>query len=77
MQKLFHKGLSVADPDLQIRGGGGVGSLKKKHFLVLWASVWSTNVYKRLQIRGDGTPGPSPGSATGDNDEKGQDDLHV
>ena len=29
------------DPDLEIRGGGGRSP--KKHFLVLWASVWFKN----------------------------------
>ena len=45
---------AVADPDLQMRGGGGVhpapevrggtgGCLKKKFFSALWTSVWSKN----------------------------------
>ena len=54
---------SVADPNLQIRGGAGVIQTlrkgvglvsKKKIFGLLLAPVWSTN-----------KGGPSPGSATG------------
>ena len=57
---------SVADPDLQIRRGGGGGGqpdpeirergpVSKKYFSALWASFWSKN---------KGGPGPFPGSAT-------------
>ena len=43
--------VSVADPDLQIRGGGSHpdpemrcgGEVSKIYFLALWASVWSKN----------------------------------
>ena len=45
---------AVADPDLQIRGGGGG---LKKMFSALRASVWAKN-------KGAGPPGPSPGSVT-------------
>ena len=55
---------AVADPDLQIRGGGahsdpGIrgGGLPKEFFSVLRASFWS-------KIRGGGPPGPSPGFDT-------------
>ena len=58
----------VADPDLQIRGGGGAGhrdpeisrggGVSKKIFLALQASVWSNN-------KGGPAPlGTSPRSAT-------------
>ena len=62
------KGLkSVADLDLQIRGGGGHldpeirwgPSRKKKNVSALRTSVWSTN--KR---GGRAPPGPSPASTT-------------
>ena len=46
--------LTVADPDLQIRGGGGGGGLKI--FFRLFGP------YFGLKIKGG--PGPSPGSAT-------------
>ena len=56
----------VADPDPQIRWGGGHPdpeirggqSLKKKRISALRASVWSKNKVRR------GPPGPSPVSAT-------------
>ena len=51
----------MADPDLQIRGGGGGGDGLQKIFLALWASVWSKN----MGAGGAGPPGPSPGSITG------------
>ena len=38
--------LAVPDPDLEIKGGGGggqVGTVSKKTFSALWASVWSKN----------------------------------
>ena len=40
---------AVADPDLQISGGGGRGRALSKHtfFSVLRASVWSKNKEKR------------------------------
>ena len=44
--------MSVLDPDLEIRGGGGVVS--QKNFSSLWASVWSKNM----------GGGPSRGIAT-------------
>ena len=69
----------VADPDLQGRWGGGGGhpdwdrgrgALKKIFFSALRTSVWSKNK------GGPGTPGPSPGSATGLGPCKGiQDNL--
>ena len=48
----------MLDPDLEIRGGGGVVS--KKDFSSLWASVWTKN----KGGGGGGGPGPSRGSAT-------------
>ena len=53
----------VADPDLQIRMGGGhpdpeIRGSSKKFFSALRASVWSKN------RGGPGSPGPSHGSAT-------------
>ena len=51
---------SVADPDLQLSGGGGGegrgARSQKKHFSALSALGWSKNK--------GGRPGPSPGSAT-------------
>ena len=50
--------ISVADPDLQIRGGGGAGQ-KNNFFSALGASVWS-------QKKGEpGSAGPSPGYRRG------------
>ena len=56
---------SVADPDLQIAGGGrssrpwnkGGGSVSKKFFSALRASFWSKN-------KGGGPPPRAAGSAT-------------
>ena len=57
----------MADPDRQIRGGGGGGQLDpairggaglKKIFFASRASVWSRNK------GGSGSPCPSPGSTT-------------
>ena len=56
---------TVADPDLQIKGGLGHPdpvrgrAILKNLFLALRASVW----YKK-KIRGAGPPGPFPGSTT-------------
>ena len=59
---------TVADPDLQIKGGlghadpviGGRGrAILKNLFLALRASVW----YKKKN-KGAGPPGPFPGSTT-------------
>ena len=41
-------GITVADPEIHIKGGergggGGSGGLKKYIFSALWASVWSKN----------------------------------
>ena len=54
--------------DLQIRRGPGRpypeikgGSVSKKNFSALWASVWCKN---KGGGGGQGSPGPSPGSAT-------------
>ena len=47
--------ITVPDPDLEIRGGGG-RQTAKKIFSALLASVWA-------KIRGAGPPGPFPGSA--------------
>ena len=56
----FYESATVADPDLQIRGGGG-GVSPRNFFRLFMASFG-------LKIRGDpglpGLPGPSPGSAT-------------
>ena len=59
----------MADPDLQIRGGGGghpdpetTGERsQKKIFLALWASFWTKNMGGGGVA---GPPGPSPGSTT-------------
>ena len=62
--------MTMADPDLQTRGGGGGGrghpdpeirggQSQKKYFSALRASVWSTN--KEV---GPDPPGPSPESAS-------------
>ena len=55
----FYESATVADPDLQIRGGGGVSP---RNFFRLFMASFG------LKIRGDpglpGLPGPSPGSAT-------------
>ena len=48
---------SVADANLQIRGGGG--GYPPKFFSALRASFWSKNK------EGQAPPGPSPGSAAG------------
>ena len=59
-----HIPYSVADPNRQIRGGGGGGATKlgapgEKKFSGLRASLWSKN------NGGDPeAPGPYPGSAT-------------
>ena len=45
----------MADPDLQIRGEGGGGGLIKKMFRHF-------GPHFGLKIRGNGPPGPSPGS---------------
>ena len=50
----FYESATVADLDLQIRGGGGGGS--PRNFFRLFMASFG------LKIRGD--PGPSPGSAT-------------
>ena len=59
--------VTLADPDLQMRKGGGGGhpdpeirgrSLQKTNFSALLASVWSKD-------RGAGPLGPFPGSVTG------------
>ena len=51
--------ISVADPDLQIRGGGGGPVSKTIFFSALGASVWS-------QKKGEpGSAGPSPGYRRG------------
>ena len=62
--------IAVADPDLQIRGGGGGegghpdpkirGAVLKNFFSTFQASVWSKN---NGGARAP-APGPSPGSAT-------------
>ena len=53
----FYESATVADPDLQIRGGGG-GVSPRNFFRRFMASFG-------LKIRGDpGLPGPSPGFAT-------------
>ena len=57
--------LPVADPDLELRGGGvgGGGGLDFIALLTLFPSVIS---FFFTQIKGDpGPPGPSPRSATG------------
>ena len=55
--------IPVADPDHQIREGGGVVSPQKNGGWGgeggLWVSVWSKNEGR------PGPPGPSPESATG------------
>ena len=52
----FYESATVADPDLQIRGGGGVSP---RNFFRLFMASFG------LKIRGDpGLQGPSPGSAT-------------
>ena len=35
------RGVTMADPDLEIRWGGGGGAVSKNIFLALRASVWS------------------------------------
>ena len=58
----------MADPDLQIKGGGGGGQpdpeirggpAAENFFSALWASFWS-----KKKGGAPGPPGPSPGSAT-------------
>ena len=46
----FYESATVADPDLQIRGGGG--GVSKKFFSALHGLIWSKNK------GGPGPPGP-------------------
>ena len=48
----FYESATVADPDLQIRGGGG--GVSKKFFSGLHGLIWSKNK------GGPGPPGPLP-----------------
>ena len=55
--------MTVADPDLQVRGGGGGGGGAGHPDTELRGGSVSKNFFQRGG--GTGTPGSSPGAATG------------